>query len=82
MQNKTHNGWSNRQTWLVNLWFNPESKADVQTARDTLEEDYQSLSGIFRDMIDLSVIDWDELESHFDDEESDEDDDSESFYKE
>jgi len=67
-----YNGWSNRETWLVNLWFNPESKDDVQSARATMEEDYESLSGIFRDMIDLSAIDWDELESHFDDSDDDE----------
>ena len=72
MQNKTYNGWTNRETWLVNLWFNPESKEDVQYARDTLESDYENLSGIFRDMIDLGAIDWDELESHFDDSDDDE----------
>lgn len=77
----SYNGWSNRNTWLVNLWFNLESKDDIQSARATMEEDYESLSGIFRDMISLDSIDWDELESHFDDEESDEDDDSESFYE-
>jgi len=69
----SYNGWPNRETWLVNLWFNPESKGDVQSARATMEEDYESLSGIFRDMISLDSIDWDELESHFDDDESDED---------
>ncbi len=34
----TYNGWTNRATWLVNVWFNPESKADVQSAREQLEE--------------------------------------------
>jgi len=44
-----------------------------RSAGATMEEDYESLSGIFRDMISLDSIDWDELESHFDDDESDED---------
>ncbi len=25
----SYNGWTNRETWLVNLWFNPESIEDL-----------------------------------------------------
>ena len=68
-----YNGWTNRETWLVNVWFNPESKEDVQFAKDILEEQYSAMeNGALKDMLNIGVINWDELESHFDDEESDE----------
>jgi hypothetical protein len=74
MSKDTYNGWTNRATWLVNVWGNPESKADVQGLREMLEEQYEALpDGILKDMLDLSEINWDELESHFEDEESEED---------
>ena len=78
MSNTTYNGWTNRATWLVNVWGNPESRADVQSLRDMLEEQYNELpDGILKDMLDLSEINWDELESHFDDE-SEESEDSDA----
>lgn len=69
----TYNGWTNRATWLVDVWGNPESRADVQSLRDMLEEQVNELpDGILKDIIDLSEINWDELESRFDDEGDDE----------
>lgn len=57
-----YNGWRNRATWLVNVWFNPESRNDVHLARDMLEEQYDAMpDGCLKDMIDLSDVDWDEL---------------------
>lgn len=73
MSDTAYNGWTNRATWLVNVWGNPESRADVQSLRDMLEDQVNDLpDGILKDMIDLSEINWDELESHFDDEGGDE----------
>jgi hypothetical protein len=70
MTNTTYNGWTNRATWLINVWFNPESKADVQSAREQFEEACASkdIPDFLRDFIDTD-INWEELESHFDDEE-------------
>ena len=57
------NGWSNRETWLVNLWFNPGSKADLEYVREHLEEELDKIeSGVLKDMIDLGAINWRELE--------------------
>ena len=69
----SYNGWSNYETWLVNVWYNPESKEDVQYAKDNLEEQYDSIpDGPLKDMINLDAIDWKELEGHFEDNDEDE----------
>lgn len=70
--NTKYNGWANRETWLINVWFNPESKADVEMAREQLEYDMEKLPAYLSDFIDDSAIDWDELLAHFDDEENEE----------
>ena len=70
-----YNGWSNRETWLVNVWTNPKSRDDVLMVKDYLEEQFDNMpGGPLKDMIDFNAIDWDELESAFstDDEETDE----------
>lgn len=78
MSDTTYNGWTNRETWLVNVWFNPESKADVNAAREILEEQEDSLEGCLRDMSGLSRVNWEELLDVFEDEdEEDEDGDDE-----
>jgi len=65
----TYNGWTNRETWLVNVWFNPESKDDVEFARSMLEEQYDDLpNGPLKDMVDINAINWDELFAHFEEE--------------
>jgi hypothetical protein len=71
----SYNGWTNRETWLVNLWFNPESSEDVDYAKDTLEDAYNSLPDFMKDFVDIQSIDWDELRSHFEEDDEDEDQD-------
>jgi hypothetical protein len=62
----TYNGWSNRATWLVSVWGNPESKQDVEYLRDMLEQQYDDMpDGILKDMIDLDEINWQELMDNF-----------------
>jgi len=34
-----YNGWTNRATWLINVWFEPESREQVSLARETFEEE-------------------------------------------
>ena len=68
MSNNTYNGWTNRATWLVNIWFNPESKDDVYMAQATLEEAIDDLPDFLRDFVDTD-INWDELLEHFNDDE-------------
>ena len=67
-----YNGWTNRATWLINIWFNPETREDVITARETFEEAVSELydkHGFLADFIDTD-INWDELMGHFEEEES------------
>ena len=68
MNDNKYNGWTNRATWLVNVWFNPESKDDVQMARETLEDAIDQLPDFLKDFVDTD-INWDELENHFDENE-------------
>lgn len=72
MTDTTYNGWANRETWLINVWFNPESRADVEMAKEQLESDIDQLPAYLKDFIDDGVIDWDELMTHFDEVESEE----------
>ena len=61
----SYNGWTNRETWLVNLWYNPESIEDVEMIKEVLEEEYYDMEGFWSDMIDFNAIDWTQLRQHF-----------------
>ena len=69
----SYNGWSNRETWLINVWFNPESVEDVEFAKEQLEEAINNVPDFLKDFINKDVIDWDELKSYFEDDEDEED---------
>lgn len=58
-----YNGWSNRETWLVNLWFghNWETVEDVQMCQEYIDDEIANLPTWIQDFIDHSAIDWDEL---------------------
>ena len=65
-----YNGWTNRETWLVGLWFEPETISDVNYLEEYLSEEHEKLPGFFKDCIDLDAINWEELrESKIDDSE-------------
>ena len=72
--NNTYNGWTNRATWLVSVWFNPESAADVESARETLEDAEANVPDYLRDFLCLDEVNWNELAAHYTEEESDEGD--------
>jgi hypothetical protein len=72
----TYNGWTNRATWLVNVWFNPESVADVESARETLEDAAASVPDYLRDFLCVEEVNWDELAAHYTEEEEEETDES------
>tara|TARA_R110000744_G_scaffold359608_1_gene466936 strand:+ start:892 stop:1101 length:210 start_codon:yes stop_codon:yes gene_type:complete len=65
-----YNGWSNKETWLVNLWYNPETKSDIDYIEETLESDLidklGDASNIYMDFINFNLIDWDELRNNQD----------------
>ncbi len=64
---QTYNGWRNRETWLVNLWYG-DACIGIDYARETLEEMVENLgNGILQDMLDLDCIDWDELRESWED---------------
>ena len=62
------NGWTNRATWLIELWFNPESVQDVQAAKEQFETEIEKLPDFLKDFID-SDVNWEELEEQFKEEE-------------
>ena len=67
-----YNGWTNRATWLINVWFEPESRDQVSLARETFEEAVSELSekhSWLADFVDTD-INWDELMGHFEEEEN------------
>jgi len=68
MTDRTYNGWTNRATWLVNVWFNPESREDVESARYAIEEAEESIPDFMRDFLCTDEINWDELMEHFEEE--------------
>lgn len=80
MTNTKYNGWKNRETWLLNVWYGDffsDSETgtwDAEAIRDFIEEevfgeDCGNVQGFVADLIDLSIIDYYELAEHFEGEE-------------
>tara|TARA_Y100000310_G_scaffold258008_1_gene266246 strand:+ start:974 stop:1246 length:273 start_codon:yes stop_codon:yes gene_type:complete len=61
-----YNGWTNRETWLVGLHFNPETLEDVEFIKREIEEleDWVWEKGMnfLSDYVDFSKINWYEIE--------------------
>ena len=56
----SYNGYTNRETWLINLWFNPETKNDLMQAKETFEDACDNLPDFLKDFVNTN-INWDEL---------------------
>ena len=72
-----YNGWTNRATWLIDLWYEPHTTSDLDWIKDELEERSSVLAysenvcdKILSDMLDLQAINWDELKEHVETEET------------
>lgn len=81
------NGWTNRETWLVNLWYGDilsdmaanGEKITPDFIREIIEEDVEDhlhsrglATGFIRDMMDLGAVNYQELAAHYADEEGEE----------
>jgi hypothetical protein len=53
------------------MWFDPQSREDVEAARYTLEEAVDQLPDFLRDFVSVDLVDWDELLEHFEEEDED-----------
>ena len=75
MTKTDYNGWTNRETWVINLWMGDYFQevandgehllADYieETVWDMLEE--AEVPPMFKDLIDLGVVNWQELAEHY-----------------
>jgi hypothetical protein len=74
-----YNGWTNKETWLVNLWHG-ESLAEMKEAgeditayyaqrmvTDWVDDTHHSLDGFVWDMLKsaLASVNWEEVASHY-----------------
>lgn len=70
-----YNGWTNRETWLVNLhfgdYFQEVAQDGQQLMSDYIEEtvwdlfDEANIPPFFQDMINLGAVNWRELAKHY-----------------
>ena len=67
MSDNTYNGWTNRETWLVNLYFMDSVDIEESVEADYLEtmvDEYLeafSLPPFVTDLMALGLINWQEL---------------------
>ena len=64
--NTTYNGWRNRETWLVNVWFGDNWRCadDVEATKEFMESALESVPLWMQDFIDFGCIDWRRLKEH------------------
>ena len=74
MSNNTYNGWTNRETWVINIWLgdyfqevSDEAELDADYIEEIVWEMFTEadIPPMFADMIDLNVVNWQELVDHY-----------------
>ncbi len=78
----TYNGWSNKETWLVQLWLGDVLDADkeegatitpdhIEALVDQMMYRFEDESGFVRDIMNCALceIDYHELASHYEEDE-------------
>ena len=72
MTDETYNGWSNRETWLFNVWYGDDlaSEFDYWERKELcLSEYYEAKDKIgnnmFNDMLNINLVNWNELLSTY-----------------
>tara|TARA_R100000951_G_scaffold116532_2_gene128843 strand:+ start:3073 stop:3309 length:237 start_codon:yes stop_codon:yes gene_type:complete len=68
-QRTDYNGWTNRETWLINLHYEPKDEQTLDWIKDELEIILERIGDLpygsfFNDFIDLNKINWYELKNH------------------
>jgi hypothetical protein len=91
MERREYNGWTNYETWLVNMWYgdiftdmhNEGEDTSAQALEDfvtsVLEDEGQLREGGFAaDIMNAAMrqVDWEDLASHYELEEEDEEQDA------
>lgn len=66
-EDKTYNGWANRETWLVGLWGFNEDEQNPITEESFCEMVDGPTEGILGDIFNsfVSAVDWVELKEHW-----------------
>ena len=70
-----YNGWTNRETWVINLWlgdyFHDVANDGEHLIADYIEEtvwdmlEEAEVPPMFKDLIDLGAVNWQELAGHY-----------------
>ena len=73
MENTDYNGWTNRNTWLVNLHFGEDIRSSLEDDEEInasmiedifynyMESETDHLNVVVNDFMDWSGINWEEL---------------------